>query len=74
MGTSKTAIHNLLGWNRSSGYNSRLIDANKVVFSSFGSNVYVSDIVKTAIHRVAEEVSKCNIKSVNAARFQLYVL
>ena len=64
MGTSKTAIHNLLGWNRSSGYNSRLIDANKVVFSSFGSNVYVSDIVKTAIHRVAEEVSKCNIKSV----------
>lgn len=64
MGTLKTAIESLLGWNRESGYNRRYISANKVVFSSFGNDIHVSDIVKTAIHRVAEEVSKCNLKSV----------
>lgn len=64
MGTLKNAIWNLLGWDKSSIYGSRVINANKVMFSSYGNDIHVSDMVKTAIHRVAEEVSKCNIKSV----------
>lgn len=63
MGTAINAIHNLLGWDRAGKYNS-IVNANKVVFSAFGKDVTASDIVKTAIHRVAEEVSKCSIKSV----------
>lgn len=63
MGTLKNAIQNLLGWNDASTYN-RIINANAVVFSAFGADITASDIVKTAIHRVAEEVSKCSIKSV----------
>lgn len=62
MGTLKNAIQTLLGWDRAGNYN-RIVNANTVVFSSFGKDVTASDIVKTAIHRVAEEVSKCNIKS-----------
>jgi hypothetical protein len=38
------------------------------VFSSFGKDITASDIVKTAVHRVAEEVSKCNLKSVTEAQ------
>ena len=64
MGTLNNAIHNLLGWSKASVYNSQLINANKVVFSSYGRDIHTSDIVKTAIHRVCEEVSKCKIKSV----------
>lgn len=64
MGTLKNAIHNLLGWDKTRVIDSRFINANKVVFSSYGKDVHVSDIVKTAVHRVAEEVSKCKIKSV----------
>jgi Phage-related protein len=63
LGTLKTAIQNLLGWDSASNYN-RIINANSVVFSSFGKDVTASDIVKTAVHRVAEEVSKCSLKSV----------
>ena len=54
----------MLGWNRTPAYNNRIINVNKIVFSSYGNDVRVSDIVKTAIHRVCEEVSKCKIKSV----------
>ena len=63
MNTIKTAIHNLLGWDRAGNYN-RIVSANKVVFSSFGKDYTASDIVKTAIHRVADEISKCSLKSV----------
>ena len=38
------------------------------MFSSFGKDITASDIVKTAVHRVAEEVSKCNLKSVTEAQ------
>lgn len=67
MGTLKNAIQSLLGWDRESNYN-RIINANSVVFSSFGKDITASDIVKTAVHRVAEEVSKCNLKSVTEAQ------
>lgn len=63
MSTLKNAIHYLLGWDRPTAYN-RVVNANTVLFSSFGKDVTASDIVKTAIHRVCEEVSKCSIKSV----------
>lgn len=64
MGTIKKAIENLLGWNKANITTNKFINANQVVFSSFGKDITANDIVKTAIHRVAEEVSKCNIKSV----------
>ena len=64
LSTLKNAIQGLLGWDKASAYSRRLFNANNVVFTSFGNNIHVSDIVKTAIHRVAEEVSKCNLKSV----------
>lgn len=63
MSTIKNAIQNLLGWDRPNTYN-RVVAANSVLFTSFGKDVTASDIVKTAIHRVCEEVSKCTIKSV----------
>jgi len=63
LSTLKNAIYDLLGWNSKNAYN-RLINTNKVLFTSYGNDIHASDIVKTAIHRVAEEVSKCNIKSV----------
>lgn len=64
MGTFKTAIENLLGYNKTNFFANKLLNANNVVFSSYGSDIHVSDIVKTAIHRVCEEVSKFSIKSV----------
>ena len=64
MGTVLMAIQSLLGWDKSSVYNKRFVNANSVLFSSFGNDITASDIVKTAIHRVAEEVSKCNLKSI----------
>lgn len=64
MSTLRSAIQSLLGWDKAGVYNSRFISANKVVFSSYGRNIHVSDIVKTAIHRVASEVSKCTLKSI----------
>ncbi len=67
MGTLTNAIQTLLGWERAGKYN-RIVNANKVVFSSFGKDFTASDIVKTAIHRVAEEISKCTIKSVIETR------
>lgn len=33
-------------------------------FTSFGNNPLASDLVKTGIHRICEEVSKCRIQSV----------
>ena len=59
----KQAIENLLGWNKANTYARRFVN-NQVLFSSFGVDIHKSDMVKTAIHRVCEEVSKCNIKSV----------
>lgn len=64
MGTTKNAIHNLLGWDRVGNRHSQIVNANNVLFSSFGTEITASEIVKTAIHRVAEEISKCSLKSV----------
>lgn len=66
MGTIKT-ISNILGWGKSACANSnmsKLIDYNAPIFSVFGRDIMLSDIVKTAIHRTAEAVSKCVLKSV----------
>ncbi len=42
-----------------------LIDFNSPVLKSeFGRDILISDIVKTAIHRIAEALSKCVLKSV----------
>lgn len=64
LSTLKNAIYGLLGWNKAGPYGQRLFNANTTLFTSFGKDIHASDIVKTAIHRVAEEVSKCNLKSV----------
>lgn len=64
MGTIKKAISALLGLDqRLTAYN-QTINANSVLFSSFGRDICASDIVKTAIHRVCSEVKKCSLKSV----------
>lgn len=60
----KTAIQNLLGWNSHFGTKKGFYNGNGVSFSSFGDDIQANDIVKTAIHRVAEAVSKCDLKSV----------
>ena len=64
MGVLKTAIQNLLGWGKNNIYSSRVINANNVLFTSYGSDIHASDIVATALHRVCEEVSKCKLKSI----------
>jgi len=53
----------LFGNKRTSYYN-RIINADSVLFSSFGNDIHASDIVRTAIHRVCSEVAKCSLKSV----------
>ncbi len=63
MSTFKKAITDLLGWNDNRTYN-KIINANKPLFTSYGSDIHADDIIKTAIHRVCEEVSKCKLKSV----------
>lgn len=63
MGTLKKAIENLLGWHKTKVYGRRFIN-NEVLFTSYGNDIHASDIVTTAIHRVAEAVSKCGLKSV----------
>ena len=63
LGKIANAIGRLIGWGLDRKY-SRMINANKVVFSSYGNDIHVSDIVNTAIHRRCEEVSKCKLKSV----------
>ena len=62
MGVLKTAIQNLLGCGKNNVYSSRFINANNVLFTSYGSDIHASDIVATALHRVCEEVSKCKLK------------
>lgn len=64
MKTFKTAIQSLLGWESKTNTYNQIINANSVLFTSYGNDIHASDIVKTAIHRVAEEVSKCCLKSV----------
>lgn len=54
----------MLGWDKGLTYNSKFITANKIMFSSYGDDIHINDMVKTAIHRVAEAVSKCELKSV----------
>lgn len=63
MSTAIKAIQNLLGLKNKDGFN-QIVNTNSVLFSSFGNDIHASDIVRTAVHRVAEEVSKCQIKSV----------
>lgn len=64
MGVLKTAIQNLLGWGKENVYSSRVVNANNVLFTSYGNDIHASDIVATALHRVCEEVSKCKLKSI----------
>ena len=64
MGTLKTAIQNLLGWNSQTPVHKSFYNKNGFSFSSFGNDIQANDIVKTAIHRVAEAVSKCELKSI----------
>lgn len=64
MGTLKTAIQNLLGWNSLTPTQKSFYNKSSFSFSSFGNDIQVNDIVKTAIHRVAEAVSKCDLKSI----------
>lgn len=63
MGLAKT-IQNLLGYNRTSYSRSVVTDVNEISFSQFGNRITRSDMVKTAIFRVCEAVSKCEFKSV----------
>lgn len=60
-------VAQILGWKTgttgSSSYNTYFSNG-KPVFSSFGKDVFASDIVATAVHRVAEAVSKCAPRSV----------
>ena len=64
MSTLKNAIIDLLGWNDKSRRYNQIVNANKAIFSSFGKDIFASDIVKTAIYRVCGEVAKCSLKSV----------
>lgn len=43
---------------------SRIISTDAPLFSTFGRDISASDIVKTAIHRIAEAASKCVLRSV----------
>jgi hypothetical protein len=64
LGKLKNAIRKLFGLDKTTIHNSRFVSANKVVFSSCGNDIRSSDMVKTAIHRVADAVSKCKLRSV----------
>lgn len=64
MGAVRNAIENLLGWDKTTLKKSVVTNANEVSFSQYGSKITRSDMVKTAIFRVAEAVSKCEFKSV----------
>jgi len=59
-------ISKILKWNNQSltNTNSKLFTFDKPLLSSYGKDIFVSDIVKTAVHRIAEEVSKCELKSI----------
>ena len=48
---------------KTTSYMSWLTDSTPI-FSSFGSNVYLSDFVNNAIDRVASEISKIDLKSI----------
>ena len=63
MSTLKNAIFSLFGIQPPNSYN-QIINANKVLFSSFGNDITASDIVKTAVYRITTEVAKCKLKSV----------
>lgn len=64
MGTINTAVASLMGWSNGSTKRSQLAMLDKPLFSQFGKDIFASDIVKTAVHRIAEEISKCIVKSV----------
>lgn len=61
-------IKKILGINKnapiSNKYLSKLISLKDPVISNFGADIYLSDIVKTAVHRISEEVSKAYLRSV----------
>lgn len=64
MGIIRRSIKKLLGWGDPMTSREKYVRNNAVVFTRFGNSYRASDIVRTAIYRVAEEVSKCAIKSV----------
>ena len=55
IGKYNTKVQNMLN---------RLISLDSPIISNFGKDIYASDIVKTAVHRIAEEVSKAYLRSV----------
>jgi hypothetical protein len=58
-------IKNLLNWGKSPlRQYSRYISADAPLFTAYGRDIMASDIVKTAIHRIAEAVSKCVLRSI----------
>jgi hypothetical protein len=60
-------IAKLLNWDKPTGYASKRYTefVNFGDFKSeFGGDIMLSDVVKTAIHRIAEALSKCVLKSV----------
>lgn len=63
MGTMNK-IASIMGWNSQSSNRSGLVALDKPLFSQFGKDIFASDIVKAAVHRIAEEISKCNLKSI----------
>lgn len=64
MNVFKRSIQKLISWAMPTDSRERYIWENAVIFSQFGREYRASDIVRTAIYRVAEEVSKCKLKSV----------
>lgn len=64
MGTLGT-VAKILNWGKSASKSyGKFITADSPLFTAYGRDILVSDIVKTAIHRIAEAVSKCELKSV----------
>jgi len=63
MGIIKNYLGSVFGKNKTSQYAAWYTDSVPI-FSSFGSNIYLSDYVNNAIDRVASEVSKIEIKSI----------
>jgi hypothetical protein len=58
-------IKNLLGWGQNPARQySKYIAAGAPLITVFGRDIMASDIVKAAIHRIAEATSKCVLKSV----------
>lgn len=60
-------VAKILDWGKTASKSyGKFVTADSPIFTAYGRDIMVSDIVKTAVHRVAEAVSKCQLKSVIA--------